>query len=79
MKRIFVLIITTFVYSSCHKTDSDPTGNYTCTCSYTINKQSYSTKTSLPTEKKSIAQSQCDTTQNVYTIGGATNVSCSFN
>jgi len=79
MKRIFFIAFTILVYTSCHKSDPDPSGNYTCTCSYILNTQSYTTKTSLPKEKKSIAQQQCDTTQNVYTIGGASNVNCSFN
>ncbi|MBS1688168.1 MAG: hypothetical protein JSS96_05555 [Bacteroidetes bacterium] len=79
MKQFFFSIFIVLICTSCHKTDSDPTGNYTCTCSYIINTQAYTTKTSLPKEKKSIAQQQCDTTQNVYSVGGASNVSCSFN
>jgi len=75
----FICFLIVFTCASCHKTDADPSGNYTCTCSYVINTQSYTTKTSLPKERKSIAQQQCDTTQNVYTIGGASNVNCSFN
>lgn len=79
IKFIWLFISISIIFIACKKSDPDPTGNYTCTCSYIINKQSYNTKTSLPTEKKSIARSQCDTTQKVYTIGGATNVNCSFN
>jgi len=78
-KFIWLFLFIIFLFAACKKADSDPSGNYTCTCSYILNTQSYTTKTSLPKEKKSIAQQQCDTTQNVYTIGGASNVNCSFN
>ena len=58
-----IAVFGTLTMLSCKKSDSDPTGNYTCTCSYKFG--SFDTSMAIPIngQKKSAATSACTAEQ----------------
>jgi len=83
MKKFFLFALTTVscvaLIFSCTKKSSDPSGIYTCTCSYTaagVNFTNQAVYTSASNEAKSSAQTQCTNAATALTTGGATGVSC---
>jgi len=73
-----IAVFGTLTMLSCKKSDSDPTGTYTCTCIMTQNGTTDTVASSIPNQKKSVATSACNQATTTYTNLGATNVSCTL-
>ncbi len=82
MKKLIPVAIVAVIagimfFGSCKKKSSDPTGIYTCVCSFTFaGIATTDTVFTSPSEAKSTATSQCNTEATLLTSTGATGVSC---
>lgn len=76
-----IAVLGTLSIVSCKKSSSDPTGNYTCFCTYTANNTTDTVSLPINNQKKSTAQSACTTEQtqlNSNSGGMFSNVSCTL-
>jgi len=58
-----IAVFGTLTMLSCKKSDSDPTGNYTCTCTYKLNGTDTSLALPINGQKKSVATNACSSSQ----------------
>ena len=73
-----IAVLGTLSIVSCKKSDSDPTGNYTCTCIFTQSGATDTVGAPITNQKKSVATSACNQATTTYSNAGATNVNCTL-
>jgi|GEM_PF-1008951 len=76
-----IAVLGTLSIVSCKKSSSDPVGNYTCFCTYTSSGNTDTASLPINNQKKSTAQSACNTEQtqlNTNSNGMFTNVTCTL-
>ena len=82
MKKLLLIAATaiscTVTIVACTKSNSNPTGVYSCICTYTEAGTTVTNQTvfTSPSEPKNTATTQCNAEATTLTSAGATGVSC---
>lgn len=76
MKKLFpiavIALAASVAFTSCKKKTTDPTGNYTCTCIFTLAGVTDTAAYTYTSVTKSVATTDCNTESSAFTSQGFT-------